>query len=352
MREKNSLRLEWPTGTITEITTSKDGLVRRVIVQPHPRAGKSTTETPRERAIHDLVLARSLTESEPPAQLDVSTLDEKEAEQVLKTTHCWEQILQEETDFCLQKDLEQGIADLQQSTDATLDMIRQIRRLQEARQSGDNTERARSVSGPQQIEQPVSFPDRQTHRYRSTKPHLLAALESTELYFRHTQQQTRPQRNPLAERTESAPIPQDSIATDATEPVSTNLRSVLQNRHAVHTENICRKSSDKALEVITKLNTTENGIRDRRLLEEEQSFNRISPGSPNRKRIVIREQANTVRAIPSANNGERQGKRWTTEPTWLDRYKMEGNEQEEDTDDEDEVDLAEMHSWLRALRSK
>ena len=104
--------------------------------------------------------------------------------------------------------------------------------------------------------------------------------------------------------------------------------------------------------MITKLNTTENGIKDRIPLEEGQSSNTIFPGTHNRKKIVIREQANTVRAIPSANNGERQGKRWTTEPTWLDRYKMEGNEQEEDTDDEDEVDLAEMHSWLRALRSK
>ena len=46
MREKNSPRHEWPTGTITEVTTSKDGLVRRVIVQPLARAEQSTTKPP------------------------------------------------------------------------------------------------------------------------------------------------------------------------------------------------------------------------------------------------------------------------------------------------------------------
>ena len=117
-----------------------------MIVQPHARAGKSTTETPRERAIHDLVLLRSLTETEPPSQPDMSQLTEKEAEQVLKTTECWEQILQQGTDIRKQRDFEQEIAGLQQSTEATLDMIRQMRRVQEAQQMGDVTEPTPTVS--------------------------------------------------------------------------------------------------------------------------------------------------------------------------------------------------------------
>ena len=42
--EKNTPRLQWSTGAIIEIKTDKDGLVRRVIVQPHKRPGKATTE--------------------------------------------------------------------------------------------------------------------------------------------------------------------------------------------------------------------------------------------------------------------------------------------------------------------
>ena len=80
MKEKNSPRLEWPTGTITEVITAKDGLVRRVVVQPHARKGKSITESPRERAIHDLVLLRSLTDTEQQPQLDTTGLDKEEVD--------------------------------------------------------------------------------------------------------------------------------------------------------------------------------------------------------------------------------------------------------------------------------
>ena len=100
MKEKNYPRLEWPTGTITEVRTAKDGLVRRVVVQPHARPGKSTTETPRERAIHDLILLRSLTDSEQKPQMDTTALREQEeieaAEQILKTTEQWERMLRQE----------------------------------------------------------------------------------------------------------------------------------------------------------------------------------------------------------------------------------------------------------------
>ena len=58
IKDKNLPRLEWSTGTITEAITAQDGLVRRVIVQPHKRFDKTTTERPRQRAIHDLVLLK------------------------------------------------------------------------------------------------------------------------------------------------------------------------------------------------------------------------------------------------------------------------------------------------------
>ena len=99
-----------------------------MVVQPHARKGKSTTETPRERAIHDLVLLRSLTETEPPPQLDRSKLHEKEAEQVLKTTECWERILQQgQTDLRRQASVKQEVGELQQSADNMLDMIQRTR---------------------------------------------------------------------------------------------------------------------------------------------------------------------------------------------------------------------------------
>ena len=43
LKEKNTPRLEWPTGVITSVTTDKDGLVRRVFVQPHKKQGQTTT---------------------------------------------------------------------------------------------------------------------------------------------------------------------------------------------------------------------------------------------------------------------------------------------------------------------
>ena len=61
LKEKTtSNRLEWPTGVITSAVLDKDNLVRRVIVQPHKKQGQTTTPKPRERAIHDLVLIKSL----------------------------------------------------------------------------------------------------------------------------------------------------------------------------------------------------------------------------------------------------------------------------------------------------
>ena len=68
IKEKNLPRLDWSTGTITQATKDKDGLVRRVMVRPDTRHDKSTTQAPRERAIHDLVLLKAITMKDHPAQ--------------------------------------------------------------------------------------------------------------------------------------------------------------------------------------------------------------------------------------------------------------------------------------------
>lgn len=60
LKEKNTPRLEWPTGDITSVTTDKDGLVRRVYVQPHKKQGQVATPQLKERAIHDLVLIKAI----------------------------------------------------------------------------------------------------------------------------------------------------------------------------------------------------------------------------------------------------------------------------------------------------
>ena len=44
----------------------KDGLVRRVMVQPHQKPGQKSVPRPRERAIHDLVLLKAMTDQDIP----------------------------------------------------------------------------------------------------------------------------------------------------------------------------------------------------------------------------------------------------------------------------------------------
>ena len=61
LKEKNTHRLDWPTGVITSVTKDQDNLVRRVLVQPHKRQGQTKTPQIKERAIHDLVLIKSFT---------------------------------------------------------------------------------------------------------------------------------------------------------------------------------------------------------------------------------------------------------------------------------------------------
>ena len=68
LKEKNTSRLDWPTGSITSVTTDKDGLVRRVYVQPHKKQGQVSAPQLKERAIHDLVLIKSITAKDNPYQ--------------------------------------------------------------------------------------------------------------------------------------------------------------------------------------------------------------------------------------------------------------------------------------------
>ena len=68
----------------------------------------------------------------------------------------------------------------------------------------------------------------------------------------------------------------------------------------------------------------------------------------------MQEEGNRVREIPSENNGGIVEKLYSTEPTWLDRYRIENSDEEqtEEGDEEDEVyPGSDMHSRLQTLRS-
>ena len=58
IKDKNQHRLYWPTGIVTKVRTSEDGLVRSATVKPHKRLGSSVTDRERGRPIHDLILIR------------------------------------------------------------------------------------------------------------------------------------------------------------------------------------------------------------------------------------------------------------------------------------------------------
>ena len=85
LKEKSADRLEWPTGVIKAVTVDKDGLVRKVTVQPHKRPGQSNYPQPRERAIHDLVLIKSFTAQDNPSP-DCTT--SRKAPEEAKTLFC------------------------------------------------------------------------------------------------------------------------------------------------------------------------------------------------------------------------------------------------------------------------
>ena len=91
MKEKNSPRLDWPTATIINVKVDQDQLVRRVTVQPHRRPGKSTTEAPRERAIHDLVLLKALQQEDKPSRVrlpkETEELTQEQTAHVIKAAN-------------------------------------------------------------------------------------------------------------------------------------------------------------------------------------------------------------------------------------------------------------------------
>ena len=68
MREKNRPRLDWNEGVISQVKVDEDALVRKAMVKPIHREGKSTTTQERERVVHDLVFLNSTPSSpmEPP----------------------------------------------------------------------------------------------------------------------------------------------------------------------------------------------------------------------------------------------------------------------------------------------
>merc|ERR1712018_1059362 len=86
LKEKNSQRLEWPTGTITQVFKDQDNLVRRVIVQTHKKSDQERTPQPKERAIHDLVLLKAITAKDNPGPEEELSLNYVPNE--LKTLLC------------------------------------------------------------------------------------------------------------------------------------------------------------------------------------------------------------------------------------------------------------------------
>ena len=87
LKDKNNHRLLWSTGTITSVTTDKDGLVRRVMVQPHKRHEQSNTPQARERAIHDLVLLKAINAKDNPVpDCTTSSSTPPEAKILLRST--------------------------------------------------------------------------------------------------------------------------------------------------------------------------------------------------------------------------------------------------------------------------
>ena len=89
--EKNLPRLKWSTGTIVDTEPDrKDGLVRRVTVQPHSPKSSRSPRKPLKRAIHNLVLLKELTARNPEGEeMNLSSLKNTEdplvANEVLNT---------------------------------------------------------------------------------------------------------------------------------------------------------------------------------------------------------------------------------------------------------------------------
>ena len=129
------------------MTTDKDGLVRRVFVQPHKKQGQSTTPQLKERAIHDLVLIKAITAQDNPYP-DSTTIktapseakilkssfnpedrkifwnDPKESPKFRYSENITSPILPDDTQHVLS---EEEISNLQQTASALLDKIQSMR---------------------------------------------------------------------------------------------------------------------------------------------------------------------------------------------------------------------------------
>ena len=83
IKDKNQHRSNWPTGHITKVCKSADGLVRSATVKPHKRPDLTITERERDRPIVDLVLLREApSETEPsPTHPTVSESDNEQPAQ-------------------------------------------------------------------------------------------------------------------------------------------------------------------------------------------------------------------------------------------------------------------------------
>ena len=66
LKDKQLSRLDWATGVIIASTPDKDGLVRKVTVQPYKQPGQTSNPPPKDRAIHDLVLIKAITAQDNP----------------------------------------------------------------------------------------------------------------------------------------------------------------------------------------------------------------------------------------------------------------------------------------------
>ena len=81
IKDKNQHRSNWPTGHITKVYKSADGLVRSATVKPYKRPDLTITERERDRPIVDLILLREApSETQPnPTHPKVSERDKKES---------------------------------------------------------------------------------------------------------------------------------------------------------------------------------------------------------------------------------------------------------------------------------
>ena len=68
------------------VTPDKDTLVRRVMVKPHKRPNQTLDPAPRERAIHDLVLIKSITSPDHPHQDSSQHKDAPEEASAFRTS--------------------------------------------------------------------------------------------------------------------------------------------------------------------------------------------------------------------------------------------------------------------------